>query len=206
MSQKKAREARRSAGTAAAKRQPAGKSPSAGRSSKTWLVIAGSVAAVVVVLVAGIFAARGTGPAQAVSVSSSSSLSIAGTDPVTGKSVSLASYAGKPIVLNVWASWCSGCRAEAVDLRRFAELHPETQVIGLDQQDTAGGARGFYAEFGWKHPSIEDQSGGIAKNLGLQGLPTTYFLDSSHRIVTRIVGETNLAGFEQGLAAAQTPS
>ncbi len=67
-------------------------------------------------------------------------------------------------------------------------------------------ARDFYARWGWKHPSIDDPRGEISKSLGLQGTPTTFFLDSSHRIVTRIVGETDLAGFEQGLAAVLSPS
>jgi thiol-disulfide isomerase/thioredoxin len=198
VSQKRAREARRQAG--AAKTQPTGRSP------RAWILIAAAGAAVVAVLVAGVLVARGTGPAQAVSASSSSAVSISGTDPVTGKNVSLADYAGKPVVLNVWGSWCEGCIAEAEDLQRFVERHPEAQMIGIDYQDSADGARRFYAEHGWKHPSIDDPHGEISKGLGLQGTPTTFFLDSSHRVVTRIVGATDEAGFEQGLAAAVAAS
>lgn len=198
MSQKKAREARRNAGTT--------KGPPPGRSTRTRLLIAGGGVAVVAVLVVGVFAARGTGPAQAIRASSGSPLSISGTDPITGKAVSIADYAGKPVVLNVWGSWCEGCNAEAADLQRFVVKHPEAQMIGIDLQDSASGARGFYAEHGWKHPSIDDPRGEISKGLGLQGTPTTFFLDSSHRIVTRIVGATDEAGFEQGLAAAVSPA
>lgn len=198
MNQRKAREARRSAAAA-------GQHPS-GRSSRTRLLIAAAGAAVVAILVAGVFVARGTGPAQAISASSSSAISISGTDPITGKKVSLADYADKPVVLNVWASWCEGCEAEAADLQTFVERHPEAQMIGIDLQDSKEAARDFYARWGWKHPSIDDPRGEISKSLGLQGTPTTFFLDSSHRIVTRIVGETDLAGFEQGLAAVLSPS
>ena len=193
MSQKKARAARQHSGT--------GTSGGSARDRSRLLWGAAAVVAVALVGV-GLLAARGTGPAAAVNVSSGKEISLSGTDPITGNQVSLDDYAGKPVVLNVWASWCEGCRAEAVALRQFAERHPEAQVIGLDQQDSEGPARAFYAEFGWKHPSIDDPSGEAAKGLGLQGLPTTFFLDSAHRIVTRIVGETDLAGFEQALEQA----
>lgn len=198
MNQKKAREARRQAAAAAP--------DSKGRFSRTQLLIAAGSVAVVVVVVAGIVAARGTGPAQPIISSSGDSITISGTDPITGSAVSLADYAGKPVVLNVWGSWCEGCIAEAADLQRFVEAHPEAQMIGIDINDTKDGARAFYAQWGWKHPSIDDPRGEISKSLGLQGTPTTFFLDSSHRVVTRIVGETDFAGFEQGLAAAVTPT
>ncbi len=125
-----------------------------------------------------------------------------GTDPVTGGTVRLADFRGKPVVVNVWASWCPGCNEEAVDLREFAEAHPEAVVLGLDYQDTVAGARRFYRTWGWRHPSIFDPSGTKARELGLVGLPTTYFLDARHRVVARIAGATDRAGFERGLTLA----
>lgn len=125
-----------------------------------------------------------------------------GIDPVTGKPVSLASFRGRPVVLNVWASWCTGCAAEARALGQFARAHPEAQVIGIDVQDSKSGARAFYRRFGWRHPSIFDPNGTLAVRLGAQGLPTTFFLDRQHRIVAQAVGETSLAGFTAGLREA----
>ena len=105
-------------------------------------------------------------------------------------------------MINVWASWCAGCNEEAADLRRFAEKHPEAQLIGVDIQDTEGDARRFYARWRWSHPSVFDPHGAIAADLGLQGLPSTFFLDRQHRVAARIVGATDFAGFEDGLAQA----
>ena len=198
MSQKRARAARRSVATEQPK-APERRTVRVSR-SRLWLGAAG--AAVVVLVAVGVILARGTGPAQAVRTSSGGAVSLSGTDPITGKSVSVADYAGKPVVLNVWASWCPGCNEEAADLRTFVERHPDVQVIGIDTQDSKGGARGFYDKWGWRHPSISDPGGSIASSLGLQGLPTTFFLDRGHRIVTQIVGATDLAGFEQGLDTA----
>jgi cytochrome c biogenesis protein CcmG, thiol:disulfide interchange protein DsbE len=105
-------------------------------------------------------------------------------------------------VINVWASWCTGCNEEAADLRRFAEKHPEVQLIGVDIQDREVDARRFYTRWRWSHPSVFDPHGAIAADLGLQGLPSTFFLDRQHRVAARIVGATDFAGFEDGLAQA----
>jgi thiol-disulfide isomerase/thioredoxin len=129
-----------------------------------------------------------------------------GVSPITGKDVALSDFRGKPVVVNVWASWCPGCNQEAADLRRFSVAHPEAVVLGIDFQDTQAGAKDFYRRWGWTHPSIWDVSGTQTAAIGLQGLPTTYFLTADHRIAAQVVGATDLAGFEQGLAAAQRAS
>jgi thiol-disulfide isomerase/thioredoxin len=193
MSGRKAREARR----------PKAPVPGSRRSRipQRWLWPAAGLL-LLGAIVGGIFAARGTGPAQALHVGGDSTIELSGTSPLTGKRVSLADFAGKPIVLNAWGSWCAGCRAEARDLEAFRVAHPEVQVVGLDSTDSRGGARAFYRRYGWHHPSIEDRRGALAARLGVQGFPTTFFLDGSHRIVTRIIGATNRAGFERGLKVA----
>jgi thiol-disulfide isomerase/thioredoxin len=180
-------------------------------SRKTRLKVAFVIAVLVLVggVAAAIALARGGGsgtaaaPSSRVSASSGSALELSGTDPLTGKAVSLASFAGKPVVLNMWASWCTGCAAEARALGDFERAHPEAQVVGVDIQDTKSGARAFYRRFGWRHPSIFDPSGKIAAEFGLQGLPATLFLDRRHRVVARILGATDVAGFNQGLHEAE---
>jgi thiol-disulfide isomerase/thioredoxin len=124
---------------------------------------------------------------------------LAGEDPITERTVRLADFSGKPVVINVWASWCPDCNEEAADLRDFAAAHPEVVVLGLDFQDTRAGAREFYRRWGWRHPSIWDVSGTKTSALGLVGMPTTYFLDERHRILAQVVGATDRTGFERGL-------
>jgi thiol-disulfide isomerase/thioredoxin len=116
--------------------------------------------------------------------------------------VSLAQFQDRPVVLNVWASWCTGCNQEAAGLARFAASHPGAQVLGVDTQDTTGGARAFYRKWHWHHPSIADPNGSLSARLAVTGLPTTYFLNRQHRVIAKIVGAGNLAEFEQGLRVA----
>jgi len=129
---------------------------------------------------------------------------VAGIDPVTGKQVSLADYAGKPVVINVWASWCPPCRGEAPDLARFARAHPEVQLLGIDILDTKEGARDFYRQYKLPYPSVSDPRAEIALSFGLQGQPITYFLNERHEVVGRIIGGSDLAGFESALRNALT--
>ena len=75
-------------------------------------------------------------------------------------------------------------------------------MIGVDIQDSRAAAKAFYRRFGWRHPSIFDPNGLIAARFRLQGLPATLFLDRQHRVVARILGETNLAGFDAGFRQA----
>jgi thiol-disulfide isomerase/thioredoxin len=173
------------------------------RSERRLAYVAATVA--IVVAVVGGFASahkrNGGASAEALSAlsgavghASGDALSLHGRDPITGRQVSLAQFAGRPVVLNVWASWCTGCNQEAADLRRFAASHPRAQVLGVDTQDTTGGARAFYRKWHWRHPSIADPSGSLSAQLAVTGLPTTYFLDRQHRVVAKIVGAGNLAG------------
>jgi thiol-disulfide isomerase/thioredoxin len=173
--------------------------------SRTVLVralVAAGVLAVGAVLVAGVLLSDSGPAAPVASPAAAGAVSFSGTDVLTGEALDLAAYAGKPVVVNIWASWCSGCNAEAGALRDFAAAHPEAAFVGVNFQDSREGARSFYEEHDWAFPSVFDPDGAIALGLRLQGTPTTIFLDADHREVARIVGETDEAGFAQGLEQA----
>lgn len=87
-------------------------------------------------------------------------------------------------------------------LARFARRNADVGFFGVDFQDTEADARSFYRRYGWRFPSVFDPDGRIADRLGLQGTPTTIFLDAGHREVARIVGETDEAGLAAGLKQA----
>ncbi len=128
---------------------------------------------------------------------------LSGVDALTGKRVSLADYRGRAVVVNVWASWCGGCKEEARDLAFFAREHPSVALLGLDTEDSKAGARAFYRRYGFSHPSIFDPKGTLAERLGIAGIPTTLFLDSRHRIVANVTGSATLAQLEAGLRQAR---
>jgi thiol-disulfide isomerase/thioredoxin len=172
--------------------------------TRTRGVAALLVGALVTLVVAGVLVARdGDEPAVVKSQQFARAPQLSGVDPITGKQVRLSDYEGRPVVINVWASWCPPCQDEAPDLARFGREHPEAQLLGIDIKDAKASARAFYREFDWRHPSIFDPSGEKAASLGLQGQPITYFLNERHEIVETIAGAGDFAAFEAGLDRAK---
>lgn len=172
------------------------------------LVLTGGMAALAAGLVVG---GGGSEPLPAAATSGAAegagllprAPSLAGPDAITGKPVSLAGFAGEPVVVHVWASWCSPCAEEADALARFAAAHPDVAVLGIDFQDDPASARRFSERFDWEHPSIADPQGELAARLALLDLPTTIFLSAEGRIVSRINGPADLAALEDGLERAR---
>src|SRR5438067_1283697 len=113
---------------------------------------------------------------------------IAGRDVLTGKRVALRQFAGKPVFVNVWGSWCLGCKAEAPTLARFAKSHRrQVAFIGIDTEDSKAGARAFYKRFDTEYPSIWDPHALLA-GAWSRGTPTTLVFDRRHVLVQTIEG------------------
>jgi thiol-disulfide isomerase/thioredoxin len=126
---------------------------------------------------------------------------LSGTDAITGRHDALARWAGRPLLVNLWGSWCYPCRQEAAQLRSFLAIHPGA-VLGIDVEDSRAGARAFQARYRVHFPSIFDPKDVLAHRLRAPGTPTTYVLDRRHRIVAVLYGAGTLALFERGWALA----
>ena len=122
---------------------------------------------------------------------------LAGIDPITGKKVSLAQWNGRPVVVNLWGSWCRPCRAEARELRTFLARHPGS-LLGIDIEDSKPGAKAFQKRYKIRFPSIFDPVDVMVHRLKAIGTPSTYFLDRRHRIVAAVYGAGTLRLFERG--------
>ncbi len=101
-----------------------------------------------------------------------------------GKVQRLAGFAGQPVVLNLWATWCMPCVAEMPALDRLAEqLKGQAAVLPLSSDH--GGAtvvRAFYAAHGIRElPVLLDPDGDAARKLAVRGIPTTLIIDRNGR-------------------------
>jgi cytochrome c biogenesis protein CcmG/thiol:disulfide interchange protein DsbE len=124
---------------------------------------------------------------------------LAGTDVLTGRHVTLAQFAGKPVFVNVWGSWCYGCKQEAPTLARFAKAHGrEVAFLGINTEDSKRGARAFCSRYGLSYPSIWDPRGMLA-GAWSRGAPTTLVFDRRHLFVKRIEGTVSRAQLEAAL-------
>jgi thiol-disulfide isomerase/thioredoxin len=122
---------------------------------------------------------------------------LAGTDAISGKHLSLTAWSGRPLLVNLWGSWCNPCRNEAKELRAFLAKHPGA-VLGIDVEDSMAGARSFQKRYRVHFPSLFDPEDVLVGRLMAVGTPTTYFLDRRHRIVASLYGAGTLALFERG--------
>lgn len=111
----------------------------------------------------------------------------------------VAGQSGHVVVVNVWASWCTPCRAEAPEVARLAAaIAPEAVMVGLVAQDSPANAREFIGEFSLRFPNLLDMTGEITERLQMRGFPTTYVFDPDGRLSTLMFGGVT----EQRLAAA----
>jgi cytochrome c biogenesis protein CcmG/thiol:disulfide interchange protein DsbE len=121
-----------------------------------------------------------------------------------GDQFSSADLAGKPAIVNFWASYCiPSCVDEHPILLDLAAHHAgELQMVGVLVNDTTDGARGFLARYGqvsW--PTILNADGGISIDYGVTGPPETFFVDSMGIVVARHVGPLTAAVVARELAA-----
>jgi thiol-disulfide isomerase/thioredoxin len=121
---------------------------------------------------------------------------------LTPADFSVADYAGKPLVVNMFGSWCPPCNAEAPELAAFAAQNPGVQVVGVACEDTEDGAVGFMEEFGLTFPLVLDD-GTIVQDTAITACPTTIFYNAQGEEVDRIVGAATLDRFNASLAKAQ---
>jgi cytochrome c biogenesis protein CcmG, thiol:disulfide interchange protein DsbE len=111
-------------------------------------------------------------------------------------------YAGKPLVVNMFGSWCPPCNAEAPDLGTFAKDNPGAQVVGIACEDTQKDAEDFMTQYGLTYPLIVDD-GTLVSEFGITAYPTTIFYDATGKEVDRLVGASTLDQFNASLAKAQ---
>jgi cytochrome c biogenesis protein CcmG, thiol:disulfide interchange protein DsbE len=98
--------------------------------------------------------------------------------------VTLADLRGRRTVVNVFASWCVPCKDEAPILAAAARRHAGTvQFVAFDYQDFDGDGRAFLRRYGNDFVALHDGDGHIAQSWGATGVPETYVLDGSGRLV-----------------------
>lgn len=127
----------------------------------------------------------------------------------TDGELSLASLAGKVVVLNFWASWCLPCKEETPRLQRAWERWRDQGVVivGVDAQDFRADAKRFTRRFGVTYPVVYDGKGSTLGRYGVTGFPETYFVGRDGRLVgERVQGEISDEQLEQGIRAALSAS
>jgi len=119
---------------------------------------------------------------------------------------SLASFAGKVVVLNFWASWCEPCQDEAPLLERAQsqlQRHDAT-VLGVTYLDASPDSESFVRQYHLTYPNLRDTDGDFAHSYGTDQLPESFVIDRHGHIVAISRGEIDQAFLNRAVALAES--
>jgi len=117
---------------------------------------------------------------------------------MAGKDVRIRDFAGKPTLVNLWATWCMSCVVELPSMKKMAEYYdgrlnvvaisveegrPEKEIADFLEKRELGDFAGYV-----------DQSGDFARSLGIRGIPTSFLIGSDGLILYRFEGDADWTG------------
>jgi cytochrome c biogenesis protein CcmG/thiol:disulfide interchange protein DsbE len=119
-----------------------------------------------------------------------------------GQTHSTKQLAGKPIIINFWASWCGPCRVEAPEfVKLYAKYKNDLEIyaVNLTLQDNINDVKSFVETFGFTFPILmdDDRKNQISDRFQVQAIPTTFFVDKNGMIVDKITGATDPKSLEK---------
>ncbi|HEX3954005.1 MAG TPA: TlpA disulfide reductase family protein [Stellaceae bacterium] len=115
---------------------------------------------------------------------------VAFTD-IDGKPVTLADFKGRPVVLNLWATWCDPCVREMPALDRLqADFVDKLRVVAVSEDRTgAKKVEPFVASAGFHALKVFlDPKGDVGRAFGVRGLPTSIVIDAAGRVIGKVEG------------------
>jgi len=156
-----------------------------------------ALAVIVALAVTGAIAGTGSAAPHSLGKAKNFSLSVLGHP---GQQISLQALAGRPVIVNFFASWCEPCQRETPLIARFyRDDGGRPAILGVDVNDSAAKAMNFVHKSGVTYPVVTDpmpMTAAIAYNL--PGLPATFFLNARHIIVKRVYGPVTQAELTTG--------
>jgi cytochrome c biogenesis protein CcmG/thiol:disulfide interchange protein DsbE len=119
---------------------------------------------------------------------------------------SLAALRGKVVVLNIWASWCKPCEAEAPLLERAqaALQRHDATILGITYEDASNDSEKFVRGYHLTYPDLRDFDGGFARAYGTIEVPETFVVNRQGRIVAISRGEIEQGFLDRAIRLAET--
>lgn len=124
-----------------------------------------------------------------------------------GKPLRLGDFAGRPLWIVFWATWCTPCQQEASDIRAAYHAHQadDLVVLAIDVQEPAAAVRAYALSHGLDYPIGLDPTAAVMTLYGGRGLPAHFFLDGRGVIRDRYAGQLTGELMEQHLLSIIGP-
>ncbi|KAA3641613.1 MAG: TlpA family protein disulfide reductase [Armatimonadetes bacterium] len=104
---------------------------------------------------------------------------------------------GRPIFLNLWASWCFPCREEMPAIDEASKINSDIAFVGISVQDTTSDAQAFLDEVQVSYTIGFDEEGTVDDEYRPLGLPASYIISSDGVILERIFGKVTVEGLAE---------
>lgn len=129
---------------------------------------------------------------------------------LSGKSITLDSYRGRPVLLDFWATWCGPCRMSIPLVQEFYSRHKDERfvVLGLNMDDDLSGVFSFVKKYKMTYPVLFAANSSAPGDYQIEGLPHFVFVDPRGRVLQIYQGfYPDIAKqWEENLKLALTPS
>jgi cytochrome c biogenesis protein CcmG/thiol:disulfide interchange protein DsbE len=162
--------------------------PRRSRAARNAAIVVGVVLVAVIVLLA----TRGANDSASSRIVGQAAPDFSG-ETLEGEAFRLSAHRGEWVLVNFFATWCTPCILEHPELVSFAESHRDdpVEVVSVAYgNDQAAALREFFAEAGGDWPVIPADTGRIALDYGVTGVPETYVVAPSGQVVARFEGVT----------------
>ena len=105
---------------------------------------------------------------------------------------------GRPVFLNMWASWCPPCKAEMPDINSASQSHEDVKFVGVAVNDDPVAATEFVTSNGIEY-TIGFDDGSVSQGYNVRGLPATFIISSDGVILEQVFGAVSLADIDDKL-------
>jgi peroxiredoxin len=113
-------------------------------------------------------------------------------DALDGNTYTLSALKGRPVLVNLWATWCPPCRAEMPAIEKMYQEYQDQGflVLGVNMtyQDNSSAVSPFVSEYGLSFPILLEETGDTASAYQLRSLPSSYFIDRSGTVAEVVIG------------------
>ncbi len=107
---------------------------------------------------------------------------------------------GRPVFLNLWASWCVPCRNEMPAIDAAADRYPGVYFLGIAVEDDPQAAEAFAEELGVDYPLGFDETDQVSVAYPHFGLPATFLIGEDGTLAGRVFGEVTESQIDELLA------